>query len=99
MIGQLLLLVARDVHVLAVVARAEVERGGRVVGRYPDDLSPEGDQILHRGRVVPTTAWEHVYSAVGEWFGVPADAMDAVLPNRGNFPAEEMFAAGDLFDI
>jgi cullin-associated NEDD8-dissociated protein 1 len=71
-------------------------KGGQIVGRYPDDLSPEGDQILHRGRVVPSTPWEAVWAGVGEWFGVEEAALTTtVLPNYGNFP--EHFSRDDLF--
>jgi uncharacterized protein (DUF1501 family) len=70
-------------------------RGGQILGVYPDDLSPEGDQILKRGRTVPTTPWEAVWAGVGEWFGVNEADMDKVLPNRGSFAS--FFSKEDLF--
>ena len=70
-------------------------RGGQILGQFPEDLGEEGEFNLGRGRLLPTTSWEHVWSAVAEWFGVPESSMDAVLPRRGNFPG--LYSAADVF--
>jgi uncharacterized protein (DUF1501 family) len=72
-------------------------RGGQILGDYPDDLSSEGEQILKRGRVIPTTPWEAVWAGVGEWFGVAESHMDMVLPNRASF--KNFFSKEDLFKV
>ena len=70
-------------------------RGGQILGQFPEDLGEEGEYNLGRGRLLPTTSWEHVWSAVTEWFGVPESSMDAVLPRRGNFA--DLYSAADVF--
>ena len=71
-------------------------RGGQILGKYPTDLSNKGANNIGRGRFLPTTSWEHIWNAVGEWFGVPESDMDGVLPRRSNFP--DLFEAADMFD-
>ncbi|KAL7537078.1 hypothetical protein ACHAXR_007922, partial [Thalassiosira sp. AJA248-18] len=61
--------------------------GSHVLGRYPSDFE-QGDAeglALSRGRMIPTTPWDAMWSPVVEWFGVPADQMDNVLPMRKNW--------------
>ena len=71
-------------------------RGGQIVGSYPADLSDSGPNSVGRGRLIPTTSWEAIWNGVGEWFGVDAARMDAVLPIRSNF--QNLFSASELFD-
>jgi len=72
-------------------------RGGQILGSFPADLSENSDLNLGRGRLIPTTSWEHIWSAIGEWFGVSNEDMGSVLPRRANFP--DVFAADDMFQV
>merc|ERR1719473_1377067 len=48
-------------------------KGKQVLGKYPRGLRAEGprsEHILPRGRVLPTTSWEAVWSGIAPWFGV-----------------------------
>jgi len=71
--------------------------GGHMLGAYPSRLTEEGDLVLKRGRVIPTTSWEAVWNGVAEWYGVPAADMEFVLPNSPNFPSG-LFSKDDLFE-
>jgi uncharacterized protein (DUF1501 family) len=84
-------------------------RGGRIVGRYPNDLTPESPLNTSgndRVRFLPTTSWDSIWNGVFEWLGVEdATDLDYCLPNRhntaspvengGDFP---LFTKSDLFD-
>ena len=58
--------------------------GGHVFGSYPTDLSEDAELNVGRGRLIPTTPWEGLWSPVAEWYG--ASDLEKVLPNLGNFP-------------
>ena len=61
--------------------------GGKILGTFIDDYGEGGSQNIGRGRLVPTTPWESLWSAVITWLGVTdAEAMDKILPNLKNFP-------------
>ena len=70
-------------------------KGGQVFGHYPRTLEPDGNIILNRGRVIPTTANEAYWNGILKWFGVKDSELDNVLPNRKHtsslFTEEEMF--------
>ena len=72
-------------------------RGGQVLGEYPGDLSESSPVNLGRGRVLPTSSWEAVWSGLLEWMDVDASEMPAVLPNRANFAASELFTRAQMF--
>jgi uncharacterized protein (DUF1501 family) len=72
--------------------------GGKILGKYPDDLTEAGPQNIGRGRLVPTTSWDAVWNAVARWFGVEEARMDTVLPNRKNFPKEDLFEMEEVFN-
>jgi len=77
-------------------------KGGRIRGKYPDDITLAGSLNIGRGRVIPTTSWDSIFNAVVEWTGVDGDAdLDYCLPNRnsaadpaGGFP---LYSKDDLF--
>ena len=74
--------------------------GGKIMGEYPPDLRSfpkyqDAPHVFTPGIVIPTTPWESVWSAVGEWFGVEESDMDKVLPNRGVF--EGLWSAADMY--
>merc|ERR1711871_790784 len=66
------------------------DAGGQIHGSYPDDLSEDGKTNIGRGRLIPTLGWESAWNALGQWMGVPEENMDAVLPNRKNFPDDRL---------
>lgn len=72
--------------------------GGRIHGTCPSlaldsDLNVGGG----RGRYIPTTPWEGLWDGLAKWFGVKEEHMDGVLPNRKNFPAEQLIPLDQLF--
>ena len=52
-------------------------KGRQLLGRFPDDLTPAGPLNVGRGRLIPTTSWDHIFNAVGAWFDVDSTAMDS----------------------
>jgi uncharacterized protein (DUF1501 family) len=72
-------------------------KGKRILGQYPENLGPDGELNVGRGRLIPTLAWESMWNGVVEWFGVEPNQMSTVLPNVGNFPDSMLFSASDLF--
>ena len=57
-------------------------RGGKIHGKYPDDLTDNGKLNIGRGRLIPTTPWEGVWNGLAEWFGVNATNRNSILPNK-----------------
>jgi len=72
-------------------------RGGRIHGRYPDDITDEGILSIGRGRLIPTTPWEGLWKGVAQWFGVNTENIESVLPNLPNF-ATNIFDATELYE-
>ncbi len=72
-------------------------KGGQILGKYPDVLSDDGEFILSRGRVVPTTPFEGLWQGISEWFGVPEDQMQSVLPNLNNFGDNARYTKEAMF--
>lgn len=60
-------------------------KGGVIHGKYPSTLGTDHELNAGRGRIIPTTSWESVWNAVGEWFGLEEASRHAVLPNLKNF--------------
>lgn len=75
-------------------------KGGKIFGEYPDDLSDDGKQNVGRGRLIPTTPWEGMWSGIAKWMGiVDGDkGLDYVLPNLKNFGSEHIIHVEDLYD-
>jgi len=89
--------------------------GGRVLGKYPDDLTSKSRLNASRNtrtRLIPTMSWEHMYNGVVEWMAdgfkeeITEDDLDYVLPNRINCidPVEgegsvPLFRAENLYGI
>ena len=71
-------------------------KGGKILGKYPDDLTTEGPQTLGRGRMIPTTPWDAVFSGIASWAGVPNSDLTKVCPNLNNFESF-MFTANNMF--
>lgn len=72
-------------------------RGGKIHGKYPDDLTDNGKLNIGRGRLIPSTPWEGVWNGIAEWFGVNATNRNSILPNKNNF-ATNIFSQADLFE-
>ena len=80
-------------------------KGGKILGKFPSDLTQAGPLIDGRGRFIPTTSWDAVWNGVLQWLGVDdQDSLDYCLPNAahtisavegmGSFP---LFSRDDLF--
>ena len=74
-------------------------RGRRVHGVFPNDLRMDSDTMYtgSSGRVIPTTGWEAVWKPLAEWMGVSPSGMATILPNRDNFPAEQLITKEQMF--
>ena len=59
--------------------------GGKIFGTYPSLALDGPDDVGRGGRMLPTTPIDKYFSALLQWFGVPAGNMNYVLPNIGNF--------------
>lgn len=58
-------------------------KGGQILGQYPSDLTTDGPVNIGRGRLIPTTSWESVWSSVVQWMGLETEEeLDYCLPNR-----------------
>mmetsp|Transcript_11517 Transcript_11517/g.17601 ORF Transcript_11517/g.17601 Transcript_11517/m.17601 type:complete len:164 (-) Transcript_11517:233-724(-) len=73
--------------------------GGRVLGEFPKDMREGGGLNVGRGRLIPTTPYDSVFNGVAEWFGVPEEKLDEVLPNRNSFIARDLLTQSDLYDV
>ena len=74
-------------------------KGGTVHGTFIDDYGEEGPQNIGRGRLIPTTPWDGVWSSVIRWFGVEEqEEVDKVLPNLKNFADNHILKVEDVFD-
>jgi uncharacterized protein (DUF1501 family)/uncharacterized protein (DUF1800 family) len=67
--------------------------GGRVLGKYPDDITEKSRLNASRNvrvRFIPTTGWDAIWNGIVEWFGdgfggedvVTDEDLDYVIPNR-----------------
>jgi uncharacterized protein (DUF1501 family) len=74
-------------------------KGTQMLGTFPSRLSEfeEGSLNTGRGRFIPTTPWESVWNAVGEWLELDEAELRDVLPHKANFPADTMFSKEQLF--
>ena len=74
-------------------------KGGRFHGQFPQSLALDSDlNINNRGRILPTSGWETMWSGILEWMDVPADKMSEVLPNVHRFPADKLTTRAQVFD-
>ncbi len=74
-------------------------KGGQIIGKYPDNLTDDGERSLGRGRMIPSTSWDAVFLPLAEWAGSTRDDFDKVCPNRKNFPASHFFDTRTLFEM
>ena len=73
--------------------------GGKVLGDYPTVFEKHSgnDYVLNNGRLIPRFPWDAMWQGAAEWFGVPDEDLDKVLPMRKNFPDELLYTMDDLF--
>ena len=72
-------------------------KGGKIHGRYPDDLSPTTG-ILNNGRglILPTTSWDSVWHGIIQWLGLTESTdINYCLPNAVNTKSP-VAGAGDF---
>jgi cullin-associated NEDD8-dissociated protein 1 len=72
-------------------------RGGTIHGEYPTSYLPTSSVHIGRGRLMPTTSWEAVWHGIADWFGVPLDRLNGVVPNAANFATNQLYTKDDLF--
>jgi uncharacterized protein (DUF1501 family) len=75
-------------------------KGKQMLGKFPSRLSEfeEVSPNIGRGRFIPTSPWESVWNAVGEWLELTEEELRDVIPHKANFPAEVLFTKDQLFD-
>lgn len=60
-------------------------RGGKILGKYPEDMTETSQWNIGRGRMMPSTSWDVVWNAICEWMGVETEEeMLRILPNLPN---------------
>jgi uncharacterized protein (DUF1501 family) len=66
--------------------------GGNLYGTFPQLKVNAGDDVNgNRGRWIPSTSVDQYFAVIADWFGVEANAMEAIFPNLGRF--EDPFGA------
>ena len=78
-------------------------KGGRILGKYPNDLTDTGPTSIGRGRFMPTTSWDVIWNGVAQWMGMGTDEISEVLPNLHRTYGKEGFTKpfeeSDLFRV
>jgi uncharacterized protein (DUF1501 family) len=59
--------------------------GGRIYGKYPEDLSLGNSLDTGRGRLIPTLSVDEYYCELARWLGVGNADMTKILPNLERF--------------
>lgn len=73
--------------------------GTQMLGKFPHRLTEfQSDVNVGRGRFIPTTPWESVWNAVGEWLELDENELCDVLPHKMNFPQEDILSKDQLFE-
>ena len=74
-------------------------KGKQILGKYPSRLDDSSEHIVFnsKGRFIPTTPWEAVWSPIASWFGVKDEHMAELFPNAANFPSSDIFTKTDMF--
>merc|ERR1712113_39438 len=73
-------------------------KGKQILGHFPEKLGSDSVNNIGRGRILPTTSWEAMWLALAQWFGVEESEMSTVLPNKDNFPIDQLFTKAQLFN-
>jgi len=72
-------------------------KGGQMLGKYPEDITDDGPLALSRGRMIPTTPWDTVFSGIASWLGIGTAGIDEVCPNLYRFHSSYLLDAEDMF--
>ncbi|MCA1752473.1 MAG: DUF1501 domain-containing protein [Cryomorphaceae bacterium] len=69
--------------------------GGKIFGNYPD-LSMNGDLMLERGVLIPTTSAAEYMAELALWYGVSPGDLPEIFPDLTNFynPGSESYPIG-----
>ena len=74
-------------------------KGKQMLGKYPYQFTEfESDVNVGRGVFLPTTPWESVWNAVGEWLELDEQELKDVIPHKDNFPPADIFTKSQLFE-
>ncbi len=65
-------------------------KGGKVYGSLPNLQINGPDDLDGTGRFVPTTALSQYSATLASWFGVPASALNGMLPGLSNFSTNNL---------
>ncbi|GAM75975.1 hypothetical protein JCM19241_273 [Vibrio ishigakensis] len=57
--------------------------GNRIIGKWPN-LAAESEDLMSRGRVIPTTGVDVLHASLLNWLGVRRDDLDILFPSLGN---------------
>ena len=63
--------------------------GGDILGTIPR-MSVEGPDAIRNGRVIPTLSASQYAASLLRWAGLNEGALDAVLPDLGNFAERDL---------
>ena len=70
----------------------------QILGTYPEMHEDSEHNLDGRGRMLPELPYEAIWNGLLEWFGVEAGNIPEVLPNKANFPQNQIFTRADLFN-
>ncbi len=60
-----------------------------VSGTWPS-LTPNGEDDIASGRLIPTTSLEQIGSSISSWMGVPDEQLQEIFPNLNNFYPQKL---------
>jgi len=72
-------------------------KGGKILGKYPDDITEDGPLTLGKGRMIPSTPWDAVFRGIASWVGIGEGDMLDVCPNIHNFNSSFLIDPNEMF--
>lgn len=72
------------------------QNGGRLYGRYPEDLSFGNPLDTGRGRLIPTTSVDEYFGELALWLGTQKSDLSRILPNLDRFCDLKSTTSGPL---
>lgn len=64
--------------------------GGKFYGQFPSLALGGNDDANTRGTLIPTTSIAQYAATMATWFGVDPANLQTVIPNIGNFQAQNL---------